>query len=57
MAIQDRGIPATDPHTALKNLIESNMQSRWDVESGCESKLADWEETKDIPNCDSTHLW
>ena len=27
MAIQDRGIPATDPHTVLKNLIESNMQS------------------------------
>ena len=31
--------------------------SRWDVESDCESKLADWEEAKDIPNCDSTHLW
>lgn len=27
MAITDRGLPATDPHTAIKNLIESNMAS------------------------------
>ena len=27
MAIADRGLPSIDPHTAIKNLIESNMAS------------------------------
>jgi hypothetical protein len=27
MAITDRGVPTTDPHTVLKNIIETNMAS------------------------------